>query len=378
MLCGLARSDQRQTGTLYVRGLLLDGQRKSMQPMAARLGVDHQRLQQFVTSSTWDHTPVRRNLATWADGLLAGSVFVVDDVGFPKDGSASPGVARMYCGALGKRGNCPVGVSVHLATDAASAAVDWRLFVPESWDATTISDPEAAEAVRRRRTRAKLPDTVGHRPKWQLALDMLDELTTGWGLARRPVVADAAYGEITAFRLGLEARGLAYALAVPATLSAHPAHATPIRPPYQGRGQPPKPRYPTRPASLRDLALAAEATAWTTVTWRHGTRTRPANPTAALRGRFAALRIRPASREIPRAPDRSVPERWLLVEWPPARPNPATTGCPTCPRPPPSPSWSAWPSAAGASNTTTASSNTAWGWTTTRAAASPAGTATSP
>ena len=117
MLGGLARADQRAKGGLYLRGLMLDGKRKSMQPMAARLGVDHQQLQQFVTSSTWDHVEVRRRLARWADGFVAPQAYVVDDSGFPKDGVDSPGVARQYCGALGKTGNCQVGVSVHAVTD---------------------------------------------------------------------------------------------------------------------------------------------------------------------------------------------------------------------------------------------------------------------
>src|SRR3954453_6890712 len=123
MLGGLARSDQRATGELYVRGLMLDGKRKSMQPMAARLGVDHQRLQQFVTSSTWDHVEVRKRIARWADEFIVPEAYVIDDSGFPKDGSDSPGVARMYSGTLGKVGNCQIGVSVHAVTDRASAAI---------------------------------------------------------------------------------------------------------------------------------------------------------------------------------------------------------------------------------------------------------------
>src|SRR4051794_41929944 len=114
MLGGLARSDQRAKGELYLRGLMLHGKRKSMQPMADRLGVDHQRLQQFVSSSTWDYTVVRATLARWAMAAVGPHAYVVDDVGFPKDGDASPGVARQYCGTLGKTGNCQVGVSVHL------------------------------------------------------------------------------------------------------------------------------------------------------------------------------------------------------------------------------------------------------------------------
>jgi SRSO17 transposase len=103
---------------------------------------------------------VRANVARWALGAVRPDAYVVDDVGFPKDGDASPGVARQYCGALGKTGNCQVGVSVHLVTDTASAAVDWRLFLPESWDDTTTKDPVAAARIRTRRARSKIPEDV--------------------------------------------------------------------------------------------------------------------------------------------------------------------------------------------------------------------------
>jgi SRSO17 transposase len=154
MLGSLARRDQRAKGELYVRGLMLDGKRKSMQPMAERLGVDHQQLQQFISSSTWDYTEVRRRVARWAAAHIAPEAYAIDDTGFPKDGYDSPGVARMYCGALGKRGNCQIGVSVNLVSDHASAAVDWRLFIPDSWDDATVEgDRLLAEAIRRRRQR---------------------------------------------------------------------------------------------------------------------------------------------------------------------------------------------------------------------------------
>ncbi len=148
MLGGLARSDQRAAGELYVRGLLTDGQRKSMVPMAERLGIDHQRLQQFITSSTWDYVAVRRNVARWFAASQPVEALVVDDTGFPKDGSASPCVARQYSGTLGKIGNCQVGVSVHLVGEHASCAADWRLFCPESWDDAALGDPVAAAGAR--------------------------------------------------------------------------------------------------------------------------------------------------------------------------------------------------------------------------------------
>src|ERR1035438_8722832 len=183
MLGGLPRKDQRAAGELYVRGLLTDGQRKSMQPMAARLGVDHQRLQQFITSSTWDYVAVRRNVARWFAAGQPVEALVVDDTGFPKDGTASPCVARQYSGTLGKVANCQVAVSVHLAGEHASCAADWRLFCPESWDDRAAPDEVTAAAIRRRRERAGIPGRVRHTEKWRLALEMTDEMTGpgGWG-----------------------------------------------------------------------------------------------------------------------------------------------------------------------------------------------------
>jgi SRSO17 transposase len=332
MLGGLARSDQRAKGELYVRGLLLDGKRKSMQPMATRLGVDHQQLQQFVTSSTWDYAEVRGRVARWAQEFIDPRAYVIDDTGFPKDGADSPGVARMYSGSLGKVGNCQIGVSVHAVTDWASAAIDWRLFLPKSWEDTATEDPETAQEIRRRRARSKIPDQVRHREKWRQALDMLDEITGpeaavgeqtgGWGLDPRPVVADAGYGDSTEFRLGLEARGLPYVLAVKATTSAYAADAEPVTPPYSGRGRPPLPGYPEDPSTLAALALGARRRALRRVTWRHGTRKSTGNPTAAMTSRFLALRVRPANRGIPRDTDGSLPECWLIAEWPPGRSEP--------------------------------------------------------
>jgi SRSO17 transposase len=328
MLGGLARSDQRATGELYLRGLMLDGKRKSMQPMAARLGVDHQRLQQFLTSSTWDHVEVRKRVARWADEFIDPDAYVIDDSGFPKDGADSPGVARMYSGTLGKVGNCQIGVSVHAVTDRASAAIDWRLFLPKSWDDTTTTDAADVPEIQRRRARCKIPDSVRHREKWRLALDMLDEVLEdesaegGWSLPARPVVADAGYGDATEFRLGLAARDLPYVVAVKGSTSAYPADVVPTAPSYPGRGRPPTPRYREEAASLTGLALAAGRRALHQVTWRHGSRKNAPNPTATMRSRFMALRVRPANRDIPRNPDGSLDACWLIAEWPPGEDEP--------------------------------------------------------
>jgi SRSO17 transposase len=317
MLDGLPRSDQRVKGELYVRGLLTDGQRKSMQPMAERLGVDHQGLQQFITSSTWDYGRVRRNVARWAADAIDPQAYVVDDTGFGKDGVASPCVARQYSGTLGKVGNCQVGVSVQMATDTASLAANWRLFCPTRWDDTTMTDPDAAAQARRRRQRAGIPDDVRHRQKWRLVLDMLDELTDAWNLPKLPVAGDSGYGDAAEFRQGLHERGFGYVLEVDPSATAHPAAATPVPQRYSGRGRPPALTYPDQPVTLRELALATGQSACRHITWRTGTRTSAENPTAAMRSHFQAIRIRPANRKIPHTNDGTLPEAWLIAEWPP-------------------------------------------------------------
>lgn len=322
MLGPLEGYHQPTKGELYVRGLLTDGQRKSMQPMAERLGVDHQQLQQFITSSSWDYEAVRRNVATWAADTIDPRAYVVDDSGFPKDGKASPCVARQYSGTLGKIANCQVGVSVQMVTDRASLAANWRLFCPEQWDDTTITDPDAAAQVRTRRTRAGIPTTVRHREKWRLVLDMLDQMSDDWTLPKLPVVSDSGYGDATEFRLGLDQRGFDYVVEVEPTATAYPGHAVPVTPPHRGRGRPPTPDYPHPPSTLRELALAAGRGALHQVTWRHGTRKTNDNPNAAMRSRFMAIRVRPANHHIPREPDGSLPELWLIAEWPRGKPAP--------------------------------------------------------
>src|SRR3954470_23228640 len=355
MLGGLARSDQRAKGELYLRGLMLDGKRKSMQPMAARLGVDHQQLQQFVTSSTWDHVGVRKRIARWADEFIDPDAYVIDDTGFPKDGADSPGVARMYSGTLGKVGNCQIGVSVHAVTDWASAAIDWRLFLPKSWDDTTTDDTDLAATIRRRRVRCKIPDPVRHREKWRLALDMLDEVlgepaADGWGLPARPVVGDAGYGDATEFRRGLAARACpmwSRSRARPA-----PTRPAPCAPPYAGRGRPPTPRYRDEPTSLAELALAAG-------------RRCPRSPGATARERMLATRPRrcgPGSwrcgfaRPIATFPATRTAASTNAGCWSnghPVRASPPITGCPTCRPIPRCATWCGWPRSAGGSSTTT-------------------------
>jgi SRSO17 transposase len=355
MFAPLARSDQRAKGATYLRGLLLDGRRKSMQPMAERLGVDHQGLQQFVTTSTWDTTAVRVRLARRAVEVIEPVAWAIDDTGFPKDGTGSPGVARQYCGTLGKVANCQIGVSVHGVTDTASCPLDWRLFLPESWDVakagpaavkaakakqrkTMSNAPRAAtpgapaavevdveavtEAARQRRRRSGVPDGEGHRPKWTLAIEMIDGLAEH-GLRPPLVVSDSGYGDSGPFRAALDERGIAYSVQVKGDALAHPADAVPAARVWSGQGRcgrPPAtatPGYPQDAVSLVEHVTAAGRDAAITISWREGSKD-------ILSSQFVFLRVRPAGHRIPRAPDGSLPQRWLIAQWPHDEPAPVT------------------------------------------------------
>jgi SRSO17 transposase len=298
MLGSLPRSDQRRWGETYLRGLMLDGRRKSIEPMAARLeGGDEQCLQQFVNQSPWEWEPVRERLAARMQDAIAPLAWIIDDTGFPKAGRYSVGVARQYSGTLGKVGNCQIGVSISAASEGGSCPLTWRLFLPAVWDE---DGP--------RRAKAHLPAGERHREKWRLALEMLDELRA-WGLSPPPVVADAGYGEVTAFRAALEQRELAYVVEVKAATSAYGKDVLPERPAWRGAGRPPQARYRRPPDSLRALALQAGFAATCEVVWREGSR----GPMAA---RFLALRVRPANVGLRRAHPEALPLAWLLCQWP--------------------------------------------------------------
>jgi SRSO17 transposase len=354
MFAPLTRSDQRGKGVTYLRGLLLDGRRKSMQPMAARLGVDHQGLQQFVTTSTWDTAAVRGRLAGRAVALIGPVGWVVDDTGFPKDGMGSPGVARQYSGTLGRVANCQIGVSVHAVTGTASCPLDWRLFLPESWDehkaapaalaaakakrrksltnapragaaAASGVDRQASEAdvdvevltaaARARRRKSGIPDDEGHRPKWMLAIEMLDGLAEH-GLRPPLLAADAGYGDNSQFRAALDERRIPYIVQVKGDALAHTADAVPAQRVWSGQGRPPtrtEPRYPDTALSLAvhvvEHVRTAGRGAAVTIRWREGSK-------GTLSSQFIILRVRPAGHRIARDPDGTLPERWLIAQWP--------------------------------------------------------------
>ena len=305
MFGSMRRKDQRRWGGVYLRGLMLDGKRKSIEPMAARLeDGDEQCLQQFVNQSPWDWQPVRRELALRMSGEIEPEAWIVDDTGFPKFGKMSVGVARQYSGALGKVGNCQLGVSINAASEQASCPLGWRLFIPEEWD-------EDSESNLKRREKTRLPEDAHHLEKWRQALEMVDELRS-WGLVPPVVLGDGAYGDVTEFRLGLQERGLQYVLDVKGGISAYGEDVQPERPEWKGTGRPPKPRYRQEPSSLKALAIAAGKQAAQTVTWREGTR-------GSMTSKFLALRVRPANIQLRNNANRNgeeIPVCWLLCEWP--------------------------------------------------------------
>ena len=312
----LPRKDQRYWGSVYLRGLILDGERKSVEPISQRLPeADRQSLQQFLADSPWQVAPVRAAMARRMSEVIKPEAVVFDDTGFPKCGLESPGVARQYSGTLGKTGSCQVAVTTHLATDNASYPANWRLFLPEAqWDPASAKCADVKQ-VAARRARCKIPQGEGHREKWRLALDSLDELHA-WGVKVPVALADAGYGDCFEFRQGLAERDLHYVVGVTPTLVAHPAAAERRQPPYPGTGPHKGPVYPDKPQPLATLAAAAGARAARTVAWREGTKTSGAR-LRTLRSRFLAIRVRPAGLAIQRRHQGSdLPECWLLAEWP--------------------------------------------------------------
>ena len=305
MLASVGRSERRHHGWLYVQGLLLDGERKSIEPLAERVPEGNvQALQQFVGQSPWAWEPVRRLLAQhMGEELLPAVGWIVDDSGFPKQGKESVGVARQYSGTLGKVGNCQVAVAVHLTTEAESMPLDWALYLPQAWT-------EDAERCRK----AGVPESTPFRTKIALALELIDHLLA-WGLSRQPVLADAGYGNNTEFRQGLVDRQLHYVVGVESNTAVWEKPTQRVQPRSRAsRGRPRRPYYRGQPSALRDLAAALPAESWRTLTWRQGSQ-------GPQRGRFAACRVQPAHGHVRDRPE--LQPVWLLIEWPPEAQAPA-------------------------------------------------------
>jgi SRSO17 transposase len=317
VFASLTRSGWQDRATDYLRGLMLDGRRKSIQPMAARLaGPNEQALNHFVTNSPWDAAAVRRRLAGRMDQTVEPRAWAIDDTGWLKYGTASVGVARQYTGTAGKVTNCQVGASLNLVTDTASCPVNWRLFVPEAWD-PAAGGPGVAE----RRRRAAMPDDAVHCEKWRLALDMIDEVVS-WGLTPPLIVADAGYGDAAEFRQALQDRAMTYVVGVNSAHTAFTIDTQRTAPRYKGAGRRPPLIYRQAAPSLKALVLTAGRGTARRVRWRPGSRRR-AGRVQMLHGTFVFLRIRPASWTHRRAARfGELPIRWLIAEWPPGEPEP--------------------------------------------------------
>ena len=304
----LGHRDRHEPLRAYVMGLCLPGERKSIEPMAARVDprqvpARHQSMHHVVANAPWDDAAVLRVARDTALAALAPSgrveAWIVDDTGLPKKGRHSVGVARQYCGVLGKQENCQVAVTLSLAHAHASVPVAYRLYLPEAW----VQD-------RRRRRAVGVPKAVTFRTKWQIALEQIAQCRAE-GVPPAPLVADAGYGVVTAFRDQLTAWAIPYVVGISSETTVWAPGRAPLPPrTHQGRGRPPsRVRRTARHRPLRVLVLAQQlpASAWRTVTWRQGTR-------GAMRSRCAAVRVRPAHRDEWRSAPR--PEEWVLIEWP--------------------------------------------------------------
>ena len=292
----------------YCKGLLLPGKRKSIEPMAARL--DPARVQ-----------PLRQSLhhlvakSPWSDEVLLGEVrnqvlaamqkpgpvmaWIVDDTGFPKKGKHSVGVARQYCGQVGKRENCRVAVSLSVATWSSSLPVAYRLYLPKEW---------AEDA--QRREKAEVPTEIEFQTKPKIALEQIRQAVEQ-KIPCGVVLADAAYGVNTAFRQGLTKLELPYVVGVQSSMTVWGPGQQPLpAKPHGKMGRPPRllQRSPDhQPVSVKQLAMSLPSAAFREMTWREGTQRK-------LRSRFAAVRVRPAHRDYWRAEPHA--EEWLLIEWP--------------------------------------------------------------
>ena len=301
LLAPMGRSERRHWARLYIEGLLLDGERKSIEPMASRIpAADVQALRQFAGQSPWTVEEVQRQLALKVVDLLSDpEVWILDDTSFPKAGQHSVGVARQYCGALGKVANCQVAVTLHWSSGEASCPLGWRLYLPEAW----FEDRQRAAEV-------KLPAGLSFRSKPELALELIDEVVN-WGVPALPVVGDCFYGDSCDFRRQLRQRQLDYVVAVEPKTSVFTEDPDRPLPPPKRTGRPRK-HVPADllppPRDLGTLAQQLPASAWQDVTWREGSR-------GMQRSRFARVKVWAARGWLSRKPAECITE-WLLIEWP--------------------------------------------------------------
>jgi SRSO17 transposase len=316
LVSAAGHADRRLPLKNYCTGLLLAGERKSIEPMAARLAPDnvrrmHQSLHHLVADAAWDDeemlAQVRRAVlpAMQKHGPIV--AWIVDDTAFPKQGKHSVGVARQYCGQIGKHDNCQAAVSLSVSSWSSSLPVAWRLYLPEAW----CQDKE-------RRRKAGVPEAAEFRTKPEIALEQIRKAVEQ-KLPAGAVLADAGYGNSTSFRAGVAQLGLPYVMGIESSTTVwkpgqQPLAAPPRKP---GRGASPKrlQRSPDhQPVPVKQLALGLPSSVWKDVGWRQGSR-------ETLRSRFAAVRVRPAHRDYKRTEPHV--EEWLLIEWPKKEAEPA-------------------------------------------------------
>ncbi|WP_420829699.1 IS701 family transposase [Polyangium aurulentum] len=271
---------QRKWAPVYLRGLLAPGDRKSIEPMAARICPgETQQLHHFVSTSTWDTSGHERVLLEKADALVGGrgAHLIVDDTALVKKGRHSVGVAQQYCGQLGKNANCQALVSVTLARDEIPVPVALRLYLPEEW----AQDPE-------RRRRVRVPEDVTFQAKWRIALEEVERVVRS-GVEFDDVLADAGYGSCAEFRRGLSDLGLKWAVGVQSNFCVYAKSVHVQIPTSQSHmGRPRTRGEPSAmPMKAKDVFAALERKAFRTIVWRSGTK-------GPLQASFAAVRVRPA------------------------------------------------------------------------------------
>jgi SRSO17 transposase len=301
LLAPLGRSERQHWARIYLQGLLLDGDRKSIEPMANRIpGADVQALRQFVGQSPWAVEKVQKHLAEKIVDLLSDpEAWILDETSFPKAGDHSVGVARQYCGALGKVANCQVAVSLHWSSPERSCPLGWRLYLPQDWlqDAARLAE-------------VKVPQGTAYRSKTELGLELIDQMLE-WEVPQLPVIADSYYGNDFGFRQELRKRQLSYVVEVEPKTVAWTEDPNIALPPPKRTGRPR--RYPPlgalpAPKDLQGIAQELPESSWHAVTWRQGSR-------GPMRSRFAKTPIWAAHGWRAQAHPQRICE-YLLVEWP--------------------------------------------------------------
>ncbi len=295
------RPVQLVNGGVYLRGLIEDGARKSLEPMVARLGdeADYESLQNFLAVSPWDPALVVKATAERVAPRIAVEAWVLDDTGFPKDGKHSPGVKRQYSGSLGKIGNCQIGVSVHAVGANGTVPLGWALYLPKEW----CDDPE-------RRRNAKIPDEIEFKTKPELGKDLI-ERAGGWDIQRAPVLGDEAYGENTQLRQELDDAGFQYVFSIDKTASVFApdtVFSLPERVGKTGRGRT-RLRADRKPEPVQELIARLAPEKLETVTFRDGANGKPAT------SQFCFLRVR-ALKRWENGAEQEPREEWLICEWP--------------------------------------------------------------